>query len=316
MVPADLPAVMRIAAAVHPAYPEDEPVFAERLQLAPQGCHVLAGQGGSLQGYLVSHPWPAGGVPALNSLLGEIPAGTTNWYIHDLALLPEARGGKAAGRIVNEIIEQAMRAGCMSLALVAVNDSAGFWRRQGFYDVHEPALDRKLASYDDAARYMRRDVRIRGNAMSAEDKLKELGLTLPEVPSPVATYVSFKQVGDMLYLSGQGPKRADGTYPTGKVGKDVTVEEAYEHAKQTGLGLLAAMKKATGSLDKVEVVKLLGMVNGAPDFADQPKVINGCSDLFVAVLGDRGRHARSAVGMGSLPNNMTVEIEAIVRVLP
>jgi enamine deaminase RidA (YjgF/YER057c/UK114 family) len=152
--------------------------------------------------------------------------------------------------------------------------------------------------------------------MSAEQKLKELGLTLPDVPTPVATYVSFKQVGDLVYLSGQGPKRADGTYPTGKVGKDVTIEEAYEHAKQTGLGLLAAMKKATGSLDKVEVVKLLGMVNAAPDFADQPKVINGCSDLFVAVLGERGRHARSAVGMGSLPNNMTVEIEVIIKVLP
>lgn len=152
--------------------------------------------------------------------------------------------------------------------------------------------------------------------MSAEDRLKELGLTLPEVPTPVANYVSFKQVGDMLYLSGQGPKRADGTYPTGKVGKDVSVEDAYEHARQTGLGLLAAMKKAVGSLDKVEIVKLLGMVNGVPDFADQPKVINGCSDLFVAVLGERGRHARSAVGMGSLPNNMTVEIEVIVKVLP
>jgi N-acetylglutamate synthase-like GNAT family acetyltransferase len=121
---------------------------------------VLADQAGAVQGYLVSHPWPAGAVPALNSLLGEIPAGTTNWYIHDLALLPEARGGKAAGRIVAEIIEQAMRAGCTSLALVAVNDSAGFWRRQGFLEVHEPALDRKLASYDDAARYMRRDVRM------------------------------------------------------------------------------------------------------------------------------------------------------------
>ncbi len=152
--------------------------------------------------------------------------------------------------------------------------------------------------------------------MSAEQKLKELGLTLPDVPAPVATYVSFKQVGDMLYLSGQGPKRGDGTYPTGKVGADVTIEQAYEHAKQTGLGLLAAMKKAAGSLDKVEVVKLLGMVNATPDFADQPKVINGCSDLFVAVLGENGRHARSAVGMGSLPNNMTVEIEAIVRILP
>lgn len=152
--------------------------------------------------------------------------------------------------------------------------------------------------------------------MNAEDKLKDLGLTLPEVPTPVATYVSFKQVGDMLYLSGQGPKDIDNTYPTGKVGQDVTVEQAYAHARQTGLGLLAAMKKATGSLDKVEVIKLLGMVNAAPDFADHPKFINGCSDLFVAVLGERGRHARSAVGMGSLPNNMTVEIEAIVRILP
>jgi enamine deaminase RidA (YjgF/YER057c/UK114 family) len=101
----------------------------------------------------------------------------------------------------------------------------------------------------------------------------------------------------------------------GKVGKDVSWEEAYEHAKLTGLGLLAAANLAAGSLDKVEVLKVFGMVNGAPDFADQPKVINGCSDLFVAVLGDRGRHARSAIGMGSLPNNMTVEIEAIFRIM-
>jgi enamine deaminase RidA (YjgF/YER057c/UK114 family) len=152
--------------------------------------------------------------------------------------------------------------------------------------------------------------------MSADQKLKELGLSLPEVATPVANYVRFKRVGDIAYLSGQGPRRADGSYPTGKVGADVTVEQAYEHARQTGLGLLAAMKEAAGSLDKVEVVKLLGMVNATPDFADQPKVINGCSDLFVAVLGDNGRHARSAVGMGSLPNNMTVEIEAIIRILP
>ncbi|MGX5732745.1 GNAT family N-acetyltransferase [Bosea thiooxidans] len=160
MTHADLPAVMRIASIVHPAYPEDEAVFAERLRLAPEGCHVLANQGGTLLGYLVSHPWPAGAVPALNSLLGEIPPGTINWYIHDLALLPEARGGGVAARIVARIIEHATRTGCTSLALVAVNDSAGFWRRQGFREVHEPALDRKLASYDDAARYMRRDTRI------------------------------------------------------------------------------------------------------------------------------------------------------------
>jgi enamine deaminase RidA (YjgF/YER057c/UK114 family) len=94
----------------------------------------------------------------------------------------------------------------------------------------------------------------------------------------------------------------------------VTVEEAYEHAKLVGLGLLAAARLAAGSLERVEFLKLLGMVNGAPEFGDQPKVINGCSDLLVAVLGERGRHARSAVGMGSLPNGMTVEIEAIIRI--
>jgi enamine deaminase RidA (YjgF/YER057c/UK114 family) len=151
--------------------------------------------------------------------------------------------------------------------------------------------------------------------MSAEAKLAELKLTLPTVPTPVANYVPFKRVGDVIYLSGQGPRKPDGGYHLGKVGRDVTVEQAYEHAKIVGLGLLAAAKMAAGSLDKVEVIKVLGMVNGVPEFADQPKVINGCSDLFVAVLGDRGRHARSAVGMGSLPNGMTVEIEAIMRVV-
>ena len=151
--------------------------------------------------------------------------------------------------------------------------------------------------------------------MSAEDKLKELGLTLPTVPTPVANYVPFRRAGDIVYLSGQGPRKADGSYHTGKVGRDVTWEEAYEHAKTTALGLLAAAKMAAGGLDKVEILKVFGMVNGVPEFTDQPKVINGCSDLFVLVLGERGRHARSAVGMGSLPNNMTVEIEAVIRVI-
>jgi enamine deaminase RidA (YjgF/YER057c/UK114 family) len=151
--------------------------------------------------------------------------------------------------------------------------------------------------------------------MTPDEKLKQMGLALPNVPSPVANYVPFKRDGNTIYLSGQGPRLPDGSYPTGKVGKDVTIEQAYEHAKITGLGLLAAAKLAAGDLGKVEVVKVLGMVNGAPDFKDQPKVINGCSDLFVAILGDRGRHARSAVGMGSLPNNMTVEIEAIMRIV-
>ena len=152
--------------------------------------------------------------------------------------------------------------------------------------------------------------------MSAEENLKKLGLTLPAIPKPLANYVPWKRDGNTIYLSGQGPRRNDGTMHVGKVGKDVTIEQAYEHAKLVGLGLLAAAKDAAGgSLDKIEVLKVLGMVNAVPEFTDQPKVINGCSDLFVHVLGDRGRHARSAVGMGSLPNQITVEIEAVMRVV-
>ena len=132
----------------------------------------------------------------------------------------------------------------------------------------------------------------------------------------MATYVSFKRDGNTLYLSGQGPRDATGKMMTGVVGKDVTVKEAYEHAKLVGLGLLAAAKSATGDLSKVEVIKLLGMVRGTPDFGEQPEVINGCSDLFVAVLGERGRHARSAVGMGSLPRGITVEIECVMKIHP
>ena len=152
--------------------------------------------------------------------------------------------------------------------------------------------------------------------MSAEENLKKLGLTLPNIPTPVGTYVPWKRDGNTIYLSGQGPRDANGKHITGKVGKDVTVEQAYEHAKLVGLGLLAAARQAAGgSLDKVEVLKVLGMVNAVPEFTEQPKVINGCSDLFVAVLGERGRHARSAVGMGSLPGGISVEIEAVMRVV-
>ena len=132
----------------------------------------------------------------------------------------------------------------------------------------------------------------------------------------MANYVPWKRDGNTIYLSGQGPRDKDGKHITGNVGKDVTVEQAYEYAKLVGLGLLAAAKQAAGgSLDKVEVLKVLGMVDAVPDFGDQPKVINGCSDLFVAVLGERGRHARSAVGMGSLPVGIPVEIEAVMRVV-
>jgi enamine deaminase RidA (YjgF/YER057c/UK114 family) len=149
--------------------------------------------------------------------------------------------------------------------------------------------------------------------MTPEAKLASMGLVLPEVPTPVANYVPFKISGNTLYLSGQGPRR-DGTMLSGKVGKDVTVEEAYERAGLVGLGLLAAAKAAVGDLARIEALKLLGMVNTVPEFTDHPRVINGCSDLFVAVLGERGRHARSAVGMGSLPMNISVEIEAVMRI--
>jgi enamine deaminase RidA (YjgF/YER057c/UK114 family) len=150
--------------------------------------------------------------------------------------------------------------------------------------------------------------------MTPEAKLAAMGLSLPTIPTPIANYVSFKRHGDTLYLSGQGPRRSDGSMATGKVGRDVSTDEAYEHAKLVGLGLLAAAKAAAGDLSKLEVLKVLGMVNAVPEFTDQPKVINGCSDLFVAVLGERGRHARSAVGMGSLPLQITVEIEAVMRI--
>jgi enamine deaminase RidA (YjgF/YER057c/UK114 family) len=151
--------------------------------------------------------------------------------------------------------------------------------------------------------------------MTPEQRLEALGLTLPQVPTPAANYVPYRLAGNLLYLSGQGPKRPDGSYRVGRLGRDISVEEAYLEARMVGLGLLAAAKAALGSLERIEaVVKLLGMVNAEPDFGDHPKVINGCSDLFVEVLGEAGRHARSAVGMGSLPNRMAVEIEAILLV--
>ena len=147
--------------------------------------------------------------------------------------------------------------------------------------------------------------------MSAEKKLKDLGITLAPVTPPVANYVNAVRTGNLLFLAGKGP--ASGI--AGIVGKDITVEQAYGHARTTGLNLMAVMRDELGSLDRVQrIVKVLGMVNAVPGFTDQPKVINGCSDLFVEVFGERGKHARSAVGMGSLPNNIPVEIEVIVEV--
>jgi enamine deaminase RidA (YjgF/YER057c/UK114 family) len=123
------------------------------------------------------------------------------------------------------------------------------------------------------------------------------------------------RTGNLLYLAGKGPGLPGHPLPVGKVGRDFTREQGYEYARQTGLSLIAVMKDELGDLDRVKrIVKLLGMVNATPEFGEQPEVINGCSDLFVTVFGDRGRHARSAVGMGSLPRGIPVEIEVIVEV--
>lgn len=153
--------------------------------------------------------------------------------------------------------------------------------------------------------------------MGAEARLKELGIVLPTLPKPVANYLPYRLAGNMLYLSGQGPRDQNGAALSGKLGAGVTIEEGYRRARLVGLGLLSAARDALGSLDRVDfVVKLLGMVNAVPDFNDSPKVINGCSDLFVEVFGDAGRHARSAVGNVMLPNQISVEIEAIFAVKP
>jgi enamine deaminase RidA (YjgF/YER057c/UK114 family) len=158
-------------------------------------------------------------------------------------------------------------------------------------------------------------LRSRGEHVSAEARLKELGLVLPPVPKPVANFLPYRRAGSLLFLSGQGPRDENGASLAGKLGADISLEEGYRRARLVGLGLLAAMRDALGSLDRVDyVVKLLGMVNATPDFNDSPKVINGCSDLFVDVFGEAGRHARSAVGNVMLPNQISVEIEGIVAI--
>jgi enamine deaminase RidA (YjgF/YER057c/UK114 family) len=152
-------------------------------------------------------------------------------------------------------------------------------------------------------------------AQDAETKLKEKGIVLATPSSPVANYVNVVRVGNLLFLAGKGPTRADNTTITGKVGKDLTIEQGYEAARLTAINHLAVIKNELGSLNKVKrIVKVLGMVNCTEDFKDQPKVINGYSDLMVEIFGEKGKHARSAVGMYALPFNMAVEVEVIVEV--
>jgi enamine deaminase RidA (YjgF/YER057c/UK114 family) len=152
-------------------------------------------------------------------------------------------------------------------------------------------------------------------AQDPDKRIAALKIELPTVTAPIASYVNSVRTGNLLYLSGKGPKKADGTYIKGKLGGDLTIEQGQEAARLTGMIILAELKQQLGSLKKVKrIVKVLGMVNATPDFENHPKVINGFSDLMIEVFGEKGKHARSAVGVGSLPFNMAVEIEVIVEV--
>lgn len=148
-----------------------------------------------------------------------------------------------------------------------------------------------------------------------EAKLQELNITLPTPPQPVANYVNGVRTGNLIFLAGKGPRYADGTEITGKLGQDVTIEQGYEGARLTAINQLAVLKAMLGDLKKVKrIVKVLGMVNSDPSFIDQPKVINGFSDLMVEVFGEKGKHARAAIGVASLPRGQAVEIELVVEV--
>jgi enamine deaminase RidA (YjgF/YER057c/UK114 family) len=154
--------------------------------------------------------------------------------------------------------------------------------------------------------------------MSNETKVAELKLELPPAPKPVAVYKPLVIAGNMAYVSGHGPLKTDKTLITGRVGADLDLTEGKAAARQTGLAILATLRDQLGTLDRVKrVIKVLGMVNSTPSFGEHPAVINGCSELFAEVFGrDHGIGARSAVGMGSLPGNIAVEIEAIFEIEP
>lgn len=155
-------------------------------------------------------------------------------------------------------------------------------------------------------------------ATTAQDydaRLKDLNIELPPVGKPVANYVKAVRTGNLLFLAGHGPQKPDGSWITGKVGKDLTLEQGYDASRLTAIQLMATIKSELGTLNKVKrIIKVNGMVNCTPDFIDQPKVINGCSDLLVEVFGENGKHARAAIGMNSLPMNTSVEIDMVIEV--
>jgi enamine deaminase RidA (YjgF/YER057c/UK114 family) len=151
--------------------------------------------------------------------------------------------------------------------------------------------------------------------MKIEQRLKELGVELTQPTAPMASYVNAVRTGNLLYLAGKGPGLPGKPLPVGKLGREFSIEQGYGFARETGLSILAVLKAELGDLDRVKrVVKVLGMVNATSEYGSHPEVVNGCSDLFVEVFGERGRHARSAVGVGSLPRGIPVEIEVIVEI--
>ena len=148
-----------------------------------------------------------------------------------------------------------------------------------------------------------------------EERLRELNITLPTPPQPVANYVNGVRAGNLIFLAGKGPKYPDGRELTGKLGGNITIDQGYEGARQTAINQLSVLKEMLGDLNKVKrIVKVLGLVNSSPNFIDQPKVVNGFSDLMVDVFGEKGKHARAAVGVNSLPRGQAVEIELVVEV--
>jgi enamine deaminase RidA (YjgF/YER057c/UK114 family) len=189
--------------------------------------------------------------------------------------------------------------------VVLIVVAAGIWKFSNFGQIE---TERVVASPPPAEQ---------GAAVDPEAKLKELGITLPTPGAPIANYVNAVQTGNLLFLAGKGPLPQDGKDVVGRLGKDMTIDQGYQAARSTAIAHLAVLKKELGDLKRVvRVVKVLGMVNSDPAFTQQPAVVNGYSDLMVAVFGEKGKHARSAVGMATLPGGIPVEVEVVVEISP
>jgi enamine deaminase RidA (YjgF/YER057c/UK114 family) len=190
--------------------------------------------------------------------------------------------------------------------VVLIVVSASIWK---FYETFARIEADRVAAAQPAA--------AQGAAMDPEARLKELGITLPTPGAPIANYVNAVQTGNLLFLAGKGPLQVDGKDVVGRLGKDMTIEQGYQAARSTAIAHLAVLKKELGDLKRVvRIVKVLGMVNSDPAFTQQPAVVNGYSDLMVAVFGEKGKHARSAVGMATLPGGIPVEVEVVVEIGP